>query len=195
MPSDQHLAREKVPFEAPEMEPAPEGYYRVWQNGQLYQEGTHFRLDESGWLVNPRTKGYHDAYTGWRYDPDSELLVDDETGTFYDMDRQEVNFVGGVRCYPGQGAPFEVPEQLTWNEEKGYAQLNELPYVYDPASGWLIDPDTGAYHEAYYGWLYDGATDQLVSEDGTRYTMEYNPIEAEEAQAAAIGAADEEEGA
>ena len=195
MPSDQHLAREKVPFEAPEMEPAPEGYYRVWQNGQLYQEGTHFRLDKSGWLVNPRTKGYHDAYTGWRYDPDSELLVDDETGTFYDMDRQEVNFVGGVRCYPGQGAPFEVPEQLTWNEEKGYAQLNELPYVYDPASGWLIDPDTGAYHEAYYGWLYDGATDQLVSEDGTRYTMEYNPIEAEEAQAAAIGAADEEEGA
>ncbi|MEI2998187.1 MAG: OCRE domain-containing protein [Senegalimassilia faecalis] len=63
------------------------------------------------------------------------------------------------------------------------------------ASGWLIDPDTGAYHEAYYGWLYDTATGQLVSEDGTRYTMEYNPIEAEEAQAAAIGAADEEEGA
>ena len=34
-----------------------------------------------------------------------------------------------------------------------------------------------------------------VEANGTRYTMEYNPIEAEEAQAAAIGAADEEEGA
>ena len=113
MPSDQKMARPHVPFEAPEVEEAPEGFYRVCQDGQLYQEGTHFRLDESGWLVNPRTKGYHDAYTGWRYDPASELLVDDATGKSYTMDREEVSFLGGVRCYPGAEAPFEVPEQLT----------------------------------------------------------------------------------
>ena len=194
MPSDQKMARPHVPFEAPEVEEAPEGFYRVWQNGQLYQEGTHFRLDESGWLVNPRTKGYHDAYTGWRYDPASELLVDDATGKSYTMDREEVSYLGGVRCYPGAEAPFEVPEQLTWNAEGGYAQLADKPYVYDPASGWLVDPETGAFHDAYYGWLYDGATGHLVDEStGTHYDMEYNPIVNEEAAAARV--AEEEEGA
>ena len=194
MPSDQKMARPHVPFEAPEVEEAPEGFYRVWQNGQLYQEGTHFRLDESGWLVNPRTKGYHDAYTGWRYDPASELLVDDATGKSYTMDREEVSYLGGVRCYPGAEAPFEVPEQLTWNAEGGYAQLADKPYVYDPASGWLVDPETGAFHDAYYGWLYDGATGHLVDEaTDAHYDMEYNPIVNEEAAAARV--AEEEEGA
>ena len=123
MPSDQKLAREPIPFEKPEpAEAVPEGYEWVWQSNTLYQKGTHFRLDESGWLINPRTKGYHDAYTGWRYDPASELLVDDATGKSYTMDREEVSFLGGVRCYPGAEAPFEVPEQLTWNAEGGYAQ-------------------------------------------------------------------------
>ena len=66
-----------------------------------------------------------------------------------------------MRCYPGQAAPYEVPEQLTWNKEKGFAQLGDKPYVYDPNSGWMLDPETGAYHDAYYGWLYDAATGQL----------------------------------
>lgn len=194
MPSDQKMARPHVPFETPEVEETPEGFYRVWQNGQLYQEGTHFRLDESGWLVNPRTKGYHDAYTGWRYDSASELLVDDATGKSYTMDREEVSFLGGVRCYPGAEAPFEVPEQLTWNAEGGYAQLADKPYVYDPASGWLVDPETGAFHDAYYGWLYDGATGHLVDEaTDVHYDLEYNPIVNEEAAAARV--AEEEEGA
>ena len=81
-------------------EAVPEGYEWVWQSNTLYQKGTHFRLDESGWLINPRTKGYHDAHTGWRYDAANECLVDDETGKMYTMEREEIVFAAGVRCYP-----------------------------------------------------------------------------------------------
>lgn len=64
MPSEMKLDREPVPFEKPQpTTEVPEGYEWVWQNNALYQKDTHFRLDESGWLINPRTKGYHDAYT------------------------------------------------------------------------------------------------------------------------------------
>ena len=78
----------------------------------------------------------------------------------YTMDREEIPFVAGVRCYPGQAAPYEVPANLTWNAEAGYATLGELPYVYDPNSGWLMDPETLAYHDANYGYLYDAAQRQ-----------------------------------
>ena len=104
--------------------------------------------------------------------------MDDETGKMYTMEREEIPFLAGVRCYPGQDAPYEVPEQLTWNKEKGFAQLGDKPYVYDPNSGWMLDPETGAYHDAYYGWLYDAATANLVDEaTGKRYDMSYAPIE------------------
>ena len=179
MPSDQKLAREPIPFEKPEpAEAVPEGYEWVWQSNTLYQKGTHFRLDESGWLINPRTKGYHDAHTGWRYDAANECLVDDETGKMYTMEREEIVFAAGVRCYPGQAAPYEVPENLTWNQEKGYATLGDKPYVYDPNSGWMLDPDNGAFHDANYGWLYDAATGHLVDEaTGKHYDMSYAPVE------------------
>ncbi len=178
-PSEMKLDREPIPFEKPQPTvEVPEGYEWVWQNNTLYQKSTHFRLDESGWLINPRTKGYHDAYTGWRYDAANECLVDDETGKMYTMERVEIPFVAGIRCYPGQAAPYEVPEQLTWNTEKGYATLGDKPYVYDSNSGWMIDPETGAYHDAYYGWLYDAATANLVDEStGQRYDLSYSPIE------------------
>ena len=173
------LDREPVPCEKPQpTTEVPEGYEWVWQNNALYQKDTHFRLDESGWLINPRTKGYHDAYTGWRYDAANECLVDDETGKQYTMDREEIPFVAGVRCYPGQAAPYEVPANLTWNAEAGYATLGELPYVYDPNSGWLMDPETLAYHDANYGYLYDAAQGNLLDEaTGKRYDMSYAPIE------------------
>ena len=179
MPSDQKLAREPIPFEKPQpAEAVPEGYEWVWQSNTLYQKGTNFRLDESGWLINPRTKGYHDAHTGWRYDAANECLVDDATGKMYTMDREEIVFAAGVRCYPGQAAPYEVPENLTWNQEKGYATLGDLPYVYDPNSGWMLDPDNGAFHDANYGWLYDAATGHLVDEaTGKHYDMSYAPVE------------------
>ena len=58
----------------------------------------------------------------------------------------------------------------------------------------IVDPETGAFHDAYYGWLYDGATGHLVDEaTDAHYDMEYNPIVNEEAAAARV--AEEEEGA
>lgn len=180
MPSDQKLAREPIPFETPQppME-VPEGYEYVWQSNSLFQKDTHFRLDESGWLINPRNKGYYDAHTGWRYDAENECLVDDQTGKMYTMDREEIVFVAGVRCHPGEiAAPYDVPENLIWNEESGYATLGDLPYVYDPNSGWMIDPATNAYHDAHYGYLYDVEQGNLLDEaTGKRYDMSYAPIE------------------
>ena len=178
-PSEQKLCLEKIPFEMPQpTKDVPEGYYWVWQNDGIFQKGTHFKLDDSGWLIDPKTKSYIDPHTGWRYDGNEECLVDDATGKKYTMEREEIVYVAGVRAYPGQAAPYEVPEQLTWNQEKGYAVLGDKPYVYDPNSGWMLDPETGAYHDAYYGWLYDGAGNCLVDEaTGNRYDMSYNPIE------------------
>ena len=178
-PSEQKLCLEKIPFEMPQpTKDVPEGYYWVWQNDGIFQKGTHFKLDDSGWLIDPKTKSYIDPHTGWRYDGNEECLVDDATGKKYTMEREEIIYVAGVRAYPGQAAPYEVPEQLTWNQEKGYAVLGDKPYVYDPNSGWMLDPETGAYHDAYYGWLYDGAGNCLVDEaTGNRYDMSYNPIE------------------
>ena len=64
------------------------------------------------------------------------------TPIYMGMDREEIVVVAGVRCYPGAAAaPFEVPENLTWNAEAGCAVLGDLPYVYDPNSGWLLDPE------------------------------------------------------
>ena len=56
---------------------------------------------------------------------------------------------------------------------------NELPLdiVYNPESGWLIDPENGDFHEMWYGWRYDGATGDLVDDaTGTHYTMSYEPV-------------------
>lgn len=178
MPSQEKLCREKIPFEKPEpTKEVPEGYYWVWQNDGLFQKDTHFKLDESGWLIDPKTKAYIDAYTGWRYDAANECLVDDATGTMYTMDRQEIKFVAGIRCYPGQAAPYEVPANLTWNAELGYAVLGDMPYAYDPNSGWLMDPETGAYHDANYGYIYDAEQGNLLDEaTGKRYSMSYEPL-------------------
>ena len=179
MPSDQKLCVEPIPFEMPECtKEVPEGYYWVWQNDGIYQKGTHFKLDDSGWLIDPKTKAYIDAYTGWRYDGNEQCLVDDATGKKYTMERVEITYVAGVRTYPGQEAPYAVPDQLTWDQEKGYAVLGDKPYVYDPNSGWMLDPATGAYHDAYYGWLYDAAANCLVDEaTGNRYDMSYQPLQ------------------
>jgi hypothetical protein len=178
-PSQAPLARPERPFEWPQYDgEIPEGYEWNWQNNTFYQKGTNFKLDPSGWLINPRTKGYHDAYTGWVYVAGEELLMDEATGKKYTMDRVEVPFLAGVRGYPGQeNPPFEVPEHLRWNVEAGYAMLPDKPYVYDPNSGWMLDPETGAYHDAYYGYKYVAETNTLLDENtGTSYTMDYQPV-------------------
>lgn len=180
MPSQTKLDREKIPFEKPQpTREIPEGYHWVWQRDAIYQDGTFFRLDDSGWLINPRTKGYHDAYTGWRYDAAAQCLVDDETGKKYTMEREEIVEVCGIRCYPGyEAAPYEFPSTLIWDSELGYARLEGKPYAYDPNSGWMMDPATGAYHDANYGYMYDGAQGCLVDlESGKRYSMSYEPMD------------------
>ncbi len=179
MPSDQPLAREPIPFEKPQpTREVPEGFEWCWQNDALYQKGTEFRLDESGWLIDPKDQSYVDAHTGWVYVAAEEVLLDKETGKKYTMERVEIPYLAGVRGYPGmEQAPFEVPEHLRWNVEAGYAMLPDRQLVYDPNSGWMLDPDTGAYHDAYYGYKYDAATNTLLDENtGKRFTMDYQPV-------------------
>ena len=173
MPSDQPLAREPIPFEVPQPDfEVPEGYDWCWQDNQLYQKGTFFRYDASGWLVNPRNKSYYDAYTGWRYDADSQCLVDDATGKIYDMNRQEIVYFGNVQCFPGQPAPYELPGLVEWDMERGAGFLPGTDLVYDPNSGWVIDVNAGVYYDAYSGYAYDPTDNTLVDmQTGKRYDM------------------------
>ena len=167
MPSEMKLAREPIPFEAPQPEiEVPEGYEWQWQNNTLYHKATNYRLDESGWLINPITKGYHDATYGYRYDADRECLVDDATGNMYNMDYT-----------PYVNAPtFEVPEGLTWDPDRGVAYQESTGYTYDPDSGWLISAD-GVYYDLTYGYAYDPDREALVDmATGQYYDFEYNPI-------------------
>ena len=173
------LRWEKIPFEAPACtKEVPEGFSWQWQNDALYQDSTQFRLDDSGWLIDPKTNEYVDAHTGWYYVAAENCLMDKATGKKYTMEREEIAELAGIRLYPGQDAPYAVPEQLTWDREKGYARLGDKPYIYNPESGWLIDPATNVYHDAYYGWAYDPTTNGLIDEEtGKRYTMSYEAIE------------------
>ncbi|MDO5117837.1 MAG: molybdopterin-dependent oxidoreductase [Eggerthellaceae bacterium] len=173
MPSDQKLARDPIPFEVPQPDfEVPEGYDWCWQDGQLYQKGTFFRYDPSGWLVNPRNKSYYDAYTGWRYDADSQCLVDDATGKIYDMNRQEIVYFGNVQCFPGQPAPYELPGLVEWDMERGAGFLPGTDLVYDPNSGWVMDIYNGVYYDAYSGYAYDPTDNTLVDmQTGKRYDM------------------------
>ena len=173
MPSDQPLAREPIPFEVPQPDfEVPEGYDWCWQDNQLYQKGTFFRYDASGWLVNPRNKAYYDAYTGWRYDGDQQCLVDDATGKRYTMDRQEISYIGTVQCFPGQAAPYELPGLVEWDTERGAGFLPGTSFVYDPTSGWVIDFDSNVYYDAYSGYAYDPTQNNLVDmQTGKRYDM------------------------
>ena len=135
------LRWEKIPFEAPACtKEVPEGFSWQWQNDALYQDSTQFRLDDSGWLIDPKTNEYVDAHTGWYYVAAENCLMDKATGKKYTMEREEIAELAGIRLYPGQDAPYAVPEQLTWDREKGYARLGDKPYIYNPESGWLIRP-------------------------------------------------------
>ena len=85
--------------------------------------------------------------------------------------------IAGVQTYPNQDAPYAVPANLTWDREAGYARLGDKPYIYDPSSGWLMDPATMAYHDANYGYRYDAAGQCLVDDaTGAKYDMSYNPL-------------------
>ena len=54
--------------------------------------------------------------------------------------------------------------------------------IYDPESGWLVGIEDGYWYERFYGYAYDPTNDTLLDmETGDRYTMEYEPVAAEEA--------------
>ena len=75
------LRWEKIPFEAPACtKEVPEGFSWQWQNDALYQDSTQFRLDDSGWLIDPKTNEYVDAHTGWYYVAAENCLMDKASG-------------------------------------------------------------------------------------------------------------------
>ncbi len=180
MPSDQKLCREPIPFEMPQpTKEVPEGFVWTWQDDQLYQESTGFRLDESGWLIDPKDKGYVDVYTGWRYDANQDCLFDAATGQKYTMDREPIHELAGIRIYPGQAeSGFELPANLVWDIEKGYAtKPGHENLVYNPDSGWLVDPETNVFYEVTNCWAYDPTFNGLLDmATGKKYTMEYEEI-------------------
>ena len=180
MPSDQKLCREPIPFDMPQpTKEVPEGFVWTWQDDQLYQESTGFRLDESGWLIDPKDKGYVDVYTGWRYDANQDCLFDAATGQKYTMDREPIHELAGIRIYPGQAeSGFELPANLVWDIEKGYAtKPGHENLVYNPDSGWLVDPETNVFYEVTNCWAYDPTFNGLLDmATGKKYTMEYEEI-------------------
>ncbi len=182
MPSEMKLCREPIPFEEPQpTREVPEGYVWTWQDDQIYQKGTGFRLDESGWLIDPKDKAYIDAYTGWRYDANQDCLVDVSSGKKYTMDRQEIVEVAGIRTYPGQDAPYEISGQaLVWDKEKGYATFEGVKgegKIFNPDTQWVIGIEDNVYYDQHRGYAYDPNDNCLVDmETGLRYTMNYEQI-------------------
>lgn len=181
--SDMKTCREPIPFDMPTPDrEVPEGYVWTWQDGNIYQLGTGFKLDDSGWLIDPKDKSYRDAYTGWRYDDNQKCLVDIETGKKYTMDRQEIQELAGVRLYPGvETAPFEIAsEMLVWNAEKGYATFagpKGEGKIYNPDTQWVIGIEDSVYYDQYRGYAFDPTDNNLVDMDtGIRYTMAYEQI-------------------
>ncbi len=189
MPSEEPLAREPIEFVPPQPEFAiPEGSGLIydWKRGIAYDPKTGFTYDpESGWLLENAPTGvvYHDLWTGYTYDPTKELLVDQETGKYYDMQtREEVPFVAGIRCYPGQAAPpYEIPEGLVWNQDLGYVTMANDPTgtkIYNPDTGWMVDPNTNIFYDRYWGCAFDPNLNLLLNEQtGIYYTLDYQLAE------------------
>jgi hypothetical protein len=106
------------------------------------------------------------------------------SGQRYDMEYNPIYEVAGYRVYPGtETAPYELPEKVEWDAEKGYAtvpgKIGEGK-IFDPESGWLVGIEDGYRYEMYYGYAYDPTNNTLLNlETGERYTMEYEPVAAE----------------
>ena len=106
------------------------------------------------------------------------------SGQRYDMEYNPIYEVAGYKVYPGTAeAPYELPEGIEWDAEKGYAtaacEIGEGK-IYDPESGWLVGIEDGYWYERFYGYAYDPTNDTLLDmKTGDRYTMEYEPVAAE----------------
>ena len=143
---------------------------------------------ESGWMVGIEDGVWYDAYYGYAYDPTAENLIDMTTGQRYDMEYLPIYEVAGYRVYPGtEQAPYELPEGIVWDAEKGYSTVaGEIGEgkIYDPDSGWLVGIEDGYWYERFYGYAFDPTDNTLLDlKTGDRYTMEYEPIAADEAAA------------
>ena len=141
---------------------------------------------ESGWLVGIDDGVWYDAYYGYAYDPENENLIDMESGQRYDMEYQPIHEVAGYRVYPGTAEALRTSfPRASWDAEKGYATVpGEIGEgkIYDPESGWLVGIEDGYWYERFYGYAYDPTNNTLLDmKTGDRYTMEYEPVAAEEA--------------
>ena len=85
------------------------------------------------------------------------------------------------------GAPYEIPEGLTWDEDSGFAWDLDKGYYYDPESGWLIDPETDLYYDVDSGYRYDFDAEDLVDDaTGIHYDLETLEAKGGAAVAAAL---------
>ena len=174
MPREDPVAEKPVPPRK-----SPEGYYWVWQNDGLFQKDTHFKLDDSGWLIDPKTKAYIDAYTGWRYDAADECLVDDATGTMYTMDRQEIEVRRGHPLLSRPGCSLrgsrepELVERRAWlrgSRRQALRLRSEQRLAHGPENRRLSCANC-------HGYIYDAEQGNLLDEaTGRRYSMSYEPL-------------------
>ncbi len=178
MPSEEPLARDPIPFTPPEPDfEIPDGCGLVydWKRNAAWQPSTGYVYDpNSGWLIDEKTNVYHDMWTGWAYDSEKELLLDEETGTYHDMQTREVvPFVAGIRCYPGQDPPFEVPQGITWLKDEGYATNSDGTQIYNPETGWMVGIEDGVFYDVGHGWAYDPEKELLLDQaTGVYHNME-----------------------
>ena len=165
----------------------PEGFAWNEEGGYIAKEGEAFANKmydaESGWMIGIDDGAYYDAWYGWQYDAGSNELVDLDSGQHYDMEYKPIHWLAGKRVFPGftaEEAGVAVPEGCIWNQEGGYVTKEGDAFVgklYDVDSGWMIGTEDGAYYDAWYGWQYDGATNELVDlATGNRYDLQYNPV-------------------
>ena len=170
----------------------PEGFVWNQEGGYIGKEGAAFAGKlydaESGWMIGIDDNVYYDAVYGYAYDPEAENLIDMASGQRYDMEFNPINEVAGYRVYPGTAeAPYELPEGIVWDAEKGYATAAAdfgAGKIYDPESGWLVGIDDSVWYERFYGYAFDPTNNTLVNmETGERFDMEYNPIAADDAAA------------
>ncbi len=153
----------------------------VWDGAQqkAIVPGTDWYYDpESGWVIDPATGVYYEAYTLRAYDPTKNVLIDMQTGKYYSMQdpNQEVDEAGNpIAGAPAAGAAdpgFEVPPTCTYDPATGWAYVNGTDWYYDPESGWCIDPATNVYYEPYTLRAYDAEKNCLVDmETGRLYSI------------------------
>ena len=134
---------------------------------------------QSGLFVDPATNYYYDRETGYVWyhtENEGDFFQDLTTGKYYDFNdkTQEVR---------GPQPPCQVPAGLRWNPATRQIIEPNTGFVWDPASGWLIDTANNIYYEKNTMRAYDPTRNVLVDmQTGKLYSMEdpYKEIVPEE---------------